>query len=121
MNAQVVAALATGVGFLAALLVIGCYMAFRTNPSPIPHEAMFIFRVILALAAAGFAAVLPGFLEIEGKLLSISVRAAGSLAVFIAIYCVNPPERLGNRLPKPKKPRKVDVPSKRIDQDKEAK
>lgn len=121
MNAQVIASLAAGVGFLVALLIIGCYMAFRVNPAPIPAQAMFIFRVILALAAAGFAAVLPGFLEIQGTLLSFSVRAAGSLAVFLLIYRVNPPEQFGKRLPSPKKPRRVAVPVDRIEEDKGAK
>ena len=117
MDAQVIAALVTGVGFLIALLGIACYVAFRTNPSQIPPEAMFIFRVILALAAAGFAAVLPGFLQIDGKLLSLSIRAAGSLAVFVVIYGVNPPELLGKRLPKPKKTQTVYVPEDRIKAD----
>ena len=121
MSGQVIAALSTGVGFLIALLLIGCYMAFRTNPRPIPTEAMFIFRVILAVAAAGFAAVLPGFLEIEGKILSFTVRAAGSLAVFIVIYRVNPPNRFEKKLPKPKKPRAVDIPEDRIIEDDEVK
>src|SRR5882762_9700379 len=103
MDAQVIAALTTGVAFLVALLGIGCYMTFRTNPNPIPPEAMLIFRVVLALAAAGFAVVLPGFLQIEGQVLSFSVRAAGSLAVFLVVYRVNPPERLGKKLPKPKR------------------
>ncbi len=121
MDAQVIAALATGVGFLIALLAIGCYMTFRTNPSPIPHEAMLIFRVVLALAAAGFAVVLPGFLQIEGQILSISIRAAGSLAVFLVVYRVNPPDRFGKKLPKPKKVRAVVVPEDRIEEDKEVK
>src|SRR5437879_2552661 len=119
MNAEVITAVATGVAFLVALLAIGCYMAFRRDPSPVPPEAMLIFRVILALAASGFAAMLPGFLQIEGKLLSFTVRAAGTLAVFLVIYRINPPERFEKRLPKRKTPHTVVVSEDRIERDKQ--
>jgi len=117
MSIQVIATFATGILFLMALLGIGSYMAFRDNQNPIPPEAMFIFRVILALAGAGFAVMLTGFLEINGKIASFSIRAGGSLAVFIAIYRINPPNLLEKQLPKPKKPRPVKVSKDRIDED----
>jgi small-conductance mechanosensitive channel len=114
MEAQIIAAYTTGVVFMLLLLGIACFIAFRKKPEPVPEEAMFIFRVILALAAAGFATVLSGFLEIDGKILEWKFRAAGSLAVFVAIYLTNPPDIIARRLPKPRKPRKVIIPADRI-------
>jgi energy-coupling factor transporter transmembrane protein EcfT len=107
-----IAAFTTGTIFLSLLLGIACYIAFGLKEEPVP-SAMFIFRVILALAAAGFTTVLTGFLEINGKIVDWEFRAAGTLAVFIVIYLVNPPDRL-NKLPKPRKPVKVSVPDDRI-------
>ena len=114
MTAQMIAAYTTGIVFLLLLLGIACFLSFRRKPEPVPKEAMFIFRVILALAAAGFATVLSGFLEIDGKVFEWKFRAAGSLAIFVAIYLTNPPDIIERRLPKPKKPRKVTVPEDRI-------
>jgi hypothetical protein len=91
MSAESIAAFVTGVLFLTALLAIACFIAFRTSASPVPVLATFIFRVILAVAAAAFGTILTGFLEIDGKVMSWQFRAAGSLAIFVAIYMLNPP------------------------------
>lgn len=115
MNGQTIAAFVTGVVFLIALLGIGCFLAFRTDQKPVPSEAMFIFRAVLALAAAGFGTVLSGFLEIGGQVLSWQFRAAGSLAIFVAVYLVNPPVLITKRIPAPKKPKKIEVPEDRLD------
>jgi len=32
---------------------------------PVPEEAMFIFRVVLALAAGGVGAILPGLIDLK--------------------------------------------------------
>jgi hypothetical protein len=48
----------------------------------------FVFRVILALAAAGIGAVVPGFISVNVK---PYVRAGGAIALFVVIYLLNPP------------------------------
>ena len=102
MTGQIIFTAITGIVFLVAMFVIGCLIAFRTNPTPIPREAMFIFRVILAIAAAGFGTSLSGFIEIDGEVLGWQFRAAGSLAVFVAVYLVNPPSLVKKRkIPSP--------------------
>jgi hypothetical protein len=55
-------------------------------PYPSPFQ-LLVFRVVLALAAAGIAAFLPGTLRIQ---ISKWIRAAGALAVFVLVYLVNP-------------------------------
>ena len=114
MTGQAIAAFVTGVVFLAALFGIGSLLTFRTDQKPVPDEAMFIFRAILALAAAGFGTVLSGFLEIDGKVLAWQFRAAGSLAIFVAVYLVNPPVLIKKRIPAPRKPKKVEVPDDQL-------
>ena len=73
--------------------------------------------IVIAFIAAGFGAVLPGFLEVEGTVSNLTVRAAGSLALFVFIYRVNPPNLVNESLPKPKKPRRRTVPQELIDED----
>ena len=49
------------------------------------------FRIVISLAAAGIAAVIPGMLNIsakDGK--RFTIRAAGAMAVFVIVYFINP-------------------------------
>lgn len=74
-----------GTIFVLALLVLSIAIP---NPSPSQEQT---FRIVLALAAAGVAAVMPGLLNISaaaGK--RFRLRAAGALAVFVLVYLVNP-------------------------------
>jgi len=74
-------AFAFGTVFVIAMLVLA--VAF-------PHPTAFqftVFRVVLALAAAGVAAMVPGFLEVA---ISTWLRAGGALGVFVVIYFFNP-------------------------------
>lgn len=70
-----------GVVFLGALLVFA--IAF-----PNPTDRQFeIVRIILALAAGGVAAVIPGFLDLRlGSGKTWTIRAGGALAVFVIVY-----------------------------------
>lgn len=67
--------------FLTLLVAIAIFI-----PYPSPFQ-LLVFRVVLALAAAGIAAFLPGTLRIQ---ISKWIRAAGALAVFVLVYLVNP-------------------------------
>ena len=70
-----------GIVFVAVLVLIAI-----TLPRPTPFQET-VFRVVLALAAAGIAALLPGFLALRFRK---SIRAGGALAVFFLIYFFNP-------------------------------
>lgn len=83
-----IAAFAFGVIFVAVLLGV----AFAA-PNPTDFQ-LFVFRIVLALAAAGVAAVIPGFLHIESKTALYAVRAGGALGVFLLVFLVNPPALL---------------------------
>lgn len=78
---QRLVAYSTGVVFVVALLVLA--VAF---PNPTPFQSN-VFRIVLALAAAGFAATIPGFISIE---IGTWLRAGGALAVFAIVYFYNP-------------------------------
>jgi hypothetical protein len=69
-----------GIVFVAVLLLVA---VFDRNPPPFSE---FIYRVILALAAAGVGAVIPGMLDVK----SSWVRASGALALFVIVYRINP-------------------------------
>jgi hypothetical protein len=74
-------ALIFGVIFVAAILALA---VVDPNPTPFQYQ---VFRIVLAIAAAGFVSMTPGFLQIT---ISNWVRAGGALAVFVIIYFYNP-------------------------------
>lgn len=78
---QQILAFGFGVAFVIALLVLAVAI-----PSPTAFQYT-VFRVVLALAAAGVAAMIPGFLQIT---LSEWIRAGGALGVFVVVYFYNP-------------------------------
>ncbi|WP_114950810.1 hypothetical protein [Sphingosinicella terrae] len=74
-------AVACGVVFVAAILVIALFI-----PSPTAFQYT-VFRIVLALAAAGFVSMTPGFIEAQ---VGNFVRAGGALAVFIIVFFYAP-------------------------------
>ena len=74
-------AVACGVVFVAAILVIAIFIG---SPTPFQYT---IFRIVLALAAAGFVSMTPGFIEAK---VGTAVRAGGALAVFVVVFFFAP-------------------------------
>ena len=70
-----------GVVFVIVLLAMAI---FFPNPTAFQYT---IFRSVLSLAAAGVAAMIPGFITIS---ISNWLRAGGALAVFAVVYFYNP-------------------------------
>lgn len=81
-NWEVVAGFSFGVAFTAIMLVIAIYV-----PKPTEFQ-IFVFRVVLAMAAAGVGGVVPGFIVLN---VSPYIRAGGAIALFVIIYAFNPP------------------------------
>jgi hypothetical protein len=78
-----VAAFSFGVVFIVVMLVISLRV-------PTPSETQwFVFRVVLAAAAAGVGAVIPGLLVVR---VHRYIRAGGALALFLLVYWFNPPK-----------------------------
>jgi len=74
-----------GVAFVVSLLALAIYF-----PSPTAFQYV-VFRTVLALAAAGVALMVPGFLQVT---VANWLRAGGALAVFVVVYFYNPAELL---------------------------
>ncbi len=70
-----------GVIFVVVLLILAVKFP---NPTPFQYT---VFRIVLALAAGGVAAMIPGFLTLE---VSKWLRAGGALAVFVVVYFYSP-------------------------------
>ncbi len=70
-----------GVVFIGIILMIAIFVP---NPTPFSYT---IFRVVLALAAAGVGAVIPGFLEVSFRNI---LRASGAVALFVVVYFFAP-------------------------------
>jgi hypothetical protein len=63
-----------GIVFVVVLMVLAIYFP---NPTPFQYT---VFRIVLALASGGVAAMIPGFLTVQ---VSTWLRAGGTLAVFV--------------------------------------
>jgi hypothetical protein len=81
-----------GAIFIITILV---FTAVVKDPSP---TAVWTYRIILALAAAGVAAILPGFIDIKYKGF---VQAGGAIGVFVLILLAFPAP---DAAPKPASP-----------------
>jgi len=74
------------VGILGFVLLAG--MVAFTYVTPVPTDFQYlVFRIVLSLAAAGAAALIPGFIEVN---VSTYVKAGGAIAVFIVVFFYNP-------------------------------
>jgi uncharacterized protein with PQ loop repeat len=114
MSGQVIAGWISGIVFMLLLLGIAFYILTKKNTEPISPEAFFIFRVILSLAGAAFALILTGFVDVEAKWAAVTVRAGGTLAVFVLLYRVNPPALIQSQKAKPGRVEKIKVPPKKL-------
>jgi hypothetical protein len=65
------------------MLVIAIWL-----PHPTENQ-WFIFRVVLALAAGGVGAVIPGLIRVQAPQY---IRAGGALALFVIVFWFNPPK-----------------------------
>ncbi|WP_165188231.1 DUF4019 domain-containing protein [Caulobacter soli] len=81
-----------GAIFIVTILV---FTAVVRDPSP---TAIWTYRVILALAAGGVAAILPGFIDVKYKTF---VQAGGAIGVFVLVLVL---------FPAPTPARKVEAP-----------
>jgi hypothetical protein len=82
---QVLIAFVFGGVFVVALIILA--IAF---PRPTSFQYT-IFRSVMALAASGVAAMVPGFLTVDiSEATKVAIRAGGALAVFVVVYFFNP-------------------------------
>ncbi|SEB70940.1 Protein of unknown function [Pseudomonas mohnii] len=85
LNYEKVAVFVFGVVFLTAILTL-----VVKNPYPTPAQ-FFVFRLTLALSAAGVGALLPGFIKVDVPLpLKGGLRAGGALALFASVWFFDP-------------------------------
>jgi hypothetical protein len=100
-----VVAVISGLTFLVAILIVAIFIPY---PSPF---RLFVFRIILASAAAGFGAALPGVLGIRvAPIPHITIEAGGSIAFFVLIYVINPARLMSSELSQTK----VKRPNSRV-------
>ncbi|MFS8047041.1 DUF4019 domain-containing protein [Rhizobium sp. BR 314] len=79
-------------GFAFGVIFVAVMLVFATQyPNPTPSQ-LFTFVVVLALAAAGIGAILPGTLGVEwsGPGGMPAVRAGGAIALFALVFLFRP-------------------------------
>src|ERR1700732_2507139 len=80
-----IATFASGTTFVGALLLLAVLF-----PEPTPFQYT-VFRIVLALAAAGFVAFVPGFIEVRYEVKHKTlIRAGGAFAVLVIVYFFSP-------------------------------
>jgi len=85
ISIQVIVAFVFGVTFVIALILLA--IKFE-HPTPFQYN---VFRTILSLAAAGTAAMIPGFIDLQvSTTTKLLIRAGGALAVFVITFFFNP-------------------------------
>jgi hypothetical protein len=99
-----VAAFVFGTSFVVALLALAVLF-----PEPTPFQYQ-VFRIVLTLACAGVAAVIPGFLALRTDTAGLLIRAGGALAVFVLVYLQNPAQLVVPEVPAPPKPASAPQP-----------
>ena len=75
--------LAVAFGFVFAAMMAGVALWQTATGRRPPQEAMFFFRVIVALAAAGVGAVLPELLNVTFNGNGLVVSATAGLGLFV--------------------------------------
>ncbi|MCW5206763.1 hypothetical protein VU08_07520 [Desulfobulbus sp. F5] len=74
-----------GLCFVAVLLVLTVWL-----PQPTAFQYT-VFRIVLALAAAGVAGVIPGMIRLKAQPgAALLIHAGGALAVFVMVYLLAP-------------------------------
>uniref|UniRef100_UPI004055CC47 hypothetical protein n=1 Tax=Candidatus Electronema sp. TaxID=2698783 RepID=UPI004055CC47 len=74
-----------GLCFVAAVLVLAVWF-----PQPTAFQYT-VFRIVLALAAAGVAGVIPGMIRLKAQPgAALLIHAGGALAVFVMVYLLAP-------------------------------
>ncbi|NQD94153.1 DUF4019 domain-containing protein, partial [Pseudomonas sp. CrR25] len=85
LKTEKIAVFVFGVVFLTVILTLVVVYPYPTLIQ------FFVFRLVLALSAAGIGALLPGFINIDLPLpLQGGLRAGGALALFASVWFVNP-------------------------------
>ncbi len=84
------------IAFVFGAIFIVTILAFATIVKDPSSTAIWTYRVILALAAGGVAAILPGFIDVKYKSF---VQAGGAIGVFVLVLMAFPTPK-----PAPEKP-----------------
>jgi len=85
ITAQIIMAFGFGVTFVVMMVVLAIKFP---HPTPFQYN---IFRIVISLATAGAAAMIPGFINVElEQTAGLLIRGGGALAVFAIVFFFNP-------------------------------
>lgn len=75
-------------GVISGLILIVIYLGLSLFVFKCPSENQYIaLKIIVALGAASFATIIPGFIEVKYRK---TITASGAIAVFIILLIINP-------------------------------
>tara|TARA_R110000796_G_scaffold185330_2_gene302112 strand:- start:200856 stop:201641 length:786 start_codon:yes stop_codon:yes gene_type:complete len=75
-------------GAISGLILIAIYLFLSLEKFKCPTENQYLaLKVLIALGAASFATIIPGFIEVRYRNL---ITASGAIAVFVIVLIINP-------------------------------
>jgi drug/metabolite transporter (DMT)-like permease len=78
------------IGVVFGFVFVGAVLVLVIIFPDLNAQQYAIVKTVLALAACGIAGVFTGFIEVEGKVEQLAVRAGGALAVFVIVFFFTP-------------------------------
>jgi hypothetical protein len=84
-------------GVLGLLMLLSALLIAFKKPDPTKFQ-FWVFRVYLSLGVAFVGTVLPGFVDLEGRIGELLIRAGGTIALFLIVYFIKPPSQVRNSL-----------------------
>ena len=78
--------------FIVAVILIAAVLFLVFGRDSMTSQQFFVIRLVVALGAAGFGALLPGFLNVTMSVATnIVIRGGGAISLFLVVFLVNPP------------------------------
>ena len=78
-------------GVTGLLMLLSAVLIAFKKPAPTIFQ-FWVFRVYLSLGVAFIGTIMPGFVDLGGRIGELAIRAGGAIALFLIVYLISPPK-----------------------------